>query len=526
MSIADNHETLLDAYASPNGAGGAYDKRTSYLLAGGHLSPLAAAAMYAASDVAQTVVDLPVREALREGWEIDIKNSDGEEEEGAGEAVMADLEDLRIHEVVADAARKARALGGAGIYLQSNDADPAKPWSPSSKLTGLLVLAPNELVALTEYVASPESPAFGLPAFYQLQPLGLVGAVVQRIHHSRVVRCAPSPLIRTEIQSRLGWGQSVLEPCASVIKDFEIAYSEAVGLIPDFAQGTISLVGLNRSLAETDGAGARAIATRFRLIDAARSLHRPLPLDAGDGASIPAETYERHPTPVAGLADVLDRAANRLSVATRIPVSVMLGQQPSGLGQTGDSSMRGFYDLVSTVQDGTVRPIIEGILQAYWGPREPAKWGIEFKPLWQPTEAEEAHTFLEKTQAWCALFDAGSVSADEVRAELAPSLPVADGPGPEIDAPAGAPVLVGGQTADIQATVLNGAQISSAVDIVTKVHAGQLAHESGVAMLVHFFQLSPEVASDVIGPKPAKPAIEPAPVAPGAPAAPKPEPAP
>jgi lambda family phage portal protein len=53
---------------------------------------------------------------------------------------------------------------------------------------------------------------------------------------------------------------------------------------------------------------------------------------------------------------------------------------------------------------------------------------------------------------------------------------------------------------NIQATAMNGAQVTSAVDIVTKVATGELPAESAVVMLVNFFQLNDSVARAMIEP--------------------------
>lgn len=65
-------------------------------------------------------------------------------------------------------------------------------------------------------------------------------------------------------------------------------------------------------------------------------------------------------------------------------------------------------------------------------------------------------------------------------------------------------------------TAMNGAQVTSAIQIVTLVAAGELPRESGVAMLVEFFSLAPERAERVMGSvgksfQPAKPEPQPGP---------------
>jgi hypothetical protein len=57
-----------------------------------------------------------------------------------------------------------------------------------------------------------------------------------------------------------------------------------------------------------------------------------------------------------------------------------------------------------------------------------------------------------------------------------------------------------GAPEDIQATALNGAQVQAAQGIVMSVAAGQLPRESGIGMLIEFFQLTPQAAEKVMGP--------------------------
>lgn len=57
-----------------------------------------------------------------------------------------------------------------------------------------------------------------------------------------------------------------------------------------------------------------------------------------------------------------------------------------------------------------------------------------------------------------------------------------------------------GAPEDIQATALNGAQVQSAEGIILKVATGQIPRESGIGMLIEFFQLTEQAAERVMGP--------------------------
>jgi hypothetical protein len=55
------------------------------------------------------------------------------------------------------------------------------------------------------------------------------------------------------------------------------------------------------------------------------------------------------------------------------------------------------------------------------------------------------------------------------------------------------------QAGALSDTALNGAQVQSALSIVQEVAAGHLPRDSGVAMLVGFFNLAPDEAESIMG---------------------------
>lgn len=64
------------------------------------------------------------------------------------------------------------------------------------------------------------------------------------------------------------------------------------------------------------------------------------------------------------------------------------------------------------------------------------------------------------------------------------------------------PVDVADTGGPIQDTALNGAQVTSAVSIVTSANRDEITREAAVAMLSEFFQIDPETAKNLVGEKP------------------------
>lgn len=140
--------------------------------------------------------------------------------------------------------------------------------------------------------------------------------------------------------------------------------------------------------------------------------------------------------------------------------------------------------LRSLVADGLMRPQdavaklqTEGVIP---DDLEPAAYLAEAQVAASDREAGQIRTAMAVAEA------ARALEVEPVAVDAAP----AGGPAP--DAAAGA--------ADALAdTALNGAQVEAAVGIVEKVALGQLPRESGIAMLVDFFQLDTARAERVMG---------------------------
>ncbi len=91
----------------------------------------------------------------------------------------------------------------------------------------------------------------------------------------------------------------------------------------------------------------------------------------------------------------------------------------------------------------------------------------------------------------------GELPAKEVRDDAYPPLRLVD---EQAQAPAAAPVVdPSAEPVPAAETALNGAQVTSAVEIVGEVAAGRLPRSTGVAMLQEFFNLDPARAERIMG---------------------------
>ena len=568
VSRADGWENLL------TGVGTARDKRSSLVPVPAPLSYADALSLYRATDTGARIVDIPAEEMTRVGWDLRIPN-----DHESAEAIGSKLDDLDAVNKIQDLVKKTRAFGGAIAIVGAQDGstDFSKPLNEKAiqDVQFLTVFDPSE-VSVRDYVGQLGDRDYGNPNSYSIHPKIMsagIGANLINVHASRVLLFRGPNISRLQMSANNSFGDSIFDLTWKVIADFDSSYSNAGALIQDFAQAVFKIKGLAEAVA---GDRSDLIKKRLEIMDLSRSVLRALALDA-DG-----EDFERKSTPISGLAELIDRFAIRLAAATRIPVTVLMGQSPAGLNATGASDIRIFYDFISSQQNSLIRKPLERLIRLIMlsksGPTkgvEPENWALEFRPLWQPSEQEQATTRQTMANADAIYMTNGVLSADEVRNarfagdrySVETAIEADDGADTEADklaeaegvtrgvdangdpievkpgetAPKGAPGMpapAGGGDVKVQDLAMNGAQVSSLIEIVRAYHAEEIPRESALAIVKTAFRLSDDEAAAIIGPENFQPKEPPAPVIgggfggpklpgqpkPGQPATPKPAP--
>lgn len=459
---ARTEETRWDGYISqPAGFGvTGRDKRLGFSWLTDEITPEEAQQIWRGSDLGSRIIELPVDEEFRQGWELQIADQDEPTTleagdvtppdvenprsdafgllgiDGAGmakksepptlpdsgdlqEDVTAYLNELGLEEAFRTARYFERAYGGSGVMLGVNDGqklDQPLDLDRVISLDFLTVLEPRELKPLY-YYTDPAQKKFGQVMIWQISVTAPGGAapgsngtqvtLVSEIHETRLVIFGGHRVTRRNITALAGWGDSVLVQVNPVLRDFSITWGAAGVLMTEFATPVMLLEGYGAATA-TDK--RQMLKNRLEATLLAKSTVNALILDA-------KEKFERQVTPVAGLADLLDRFMVRLASAARIPVTKLAGQSPAGLNATGDADVRNFYDEVKSSQVRRLRPAFERVIKIVFrvlGVDEPTTWSVIFKPLWQPTELEQAQARLTQAQVDQIYLQNGVVSAEEI----------------------------------------------------------------------------------------------------------------
>jgi hypothetical protein len=130
------------------------------------------------------------------------------------------------------------------------------------------------------------------------------------------------------------------------------------------------------------------------------------------------EEFERQPLQLAGVPDILNQAAFRISATAEVPTMVLFGQDPSGLNASGSASLRWWQDKMASKQENELGPKIEALasvlLISNGHPELVEELKVEFEPLYTLTALEEAQAFAATAGGCAALTTAQIFTPEEI----------------------------------------------------------------------------------------------------------------
>lgn len=468
-------------------------------------------ALYRFNPYAAMLVDKPGDEAVRKGWRLIVGDADAEEVAKEQERTE---KRLRLPAVIAEGLRWGRLYGGAiGVMVTDEDVDRSRVEGGRSswlrepmdldrvrKLHAIQLLACTSEAWPIEWETDFRSTEYGEPKIWQIQPnvmyggassnldggLGIEGTA--EVHRSRVLWFRGTVIPRLVRNRHQGVDDSVIERAWDSIQGITSADQAMAVLVHELKIDVIKLAKL--SAVATSDEGEQALHTRLKQIAQGKSLLNAIVI--GDD-----EDYSQHHSPVTGFAELHGKAESAYSAASGMGKAMVYGEPPSGLSTDGESHRDNWFRVVAAYQETYVRRLLEKayavILASEDGPTGgdvPEDWSLEFNPLDQPTTETRAKNLLTIAQAVNELVKLGVVGIDQANqlvVTLLTELDMTLATEEEVD-----------DTASAQVTALNGAQVQSAVDIVTRVVTGEITRQMASAMLQQFFSLTEEVADGIL----------------------------
>lgn len=390
-------------YNEVTGYGTARDK-TTYTQYGTarFLSPATLAALYHSHDLSARVVDVIPDEELRLPFCVEVEPEEDvelEEDEQSPEEkreykreakrltklVKKEFKRLDVRKHMLLGRKWGRCFGGAATILGADDGQSAsKPLDVRRvrQVDWLRTIDRRYLWPNTWYTSGAKNGEVETYILNDTHPQSSSSFV---IHESRLIIWPGVDTAQREKDRNFSWDLSILDRCWSVLKAFETLYKGVELLITDGPQAVYKV----KNLIEQIAAGEQeAVMTRFEIIDMMRSVLRAIVIDADGG-----EAFERQQVTYSGTPEILAQIQLRLSAAVQIPMIILFGQAPGGLGVTGENDLRWFFDRTASSRLNVLAPRIERLARLVLDVAgESGEIEVGFEPLWTPTAKEQAET--------------------------------------------------------------------------------------------------------------------------------------
>lgn len=456
-------------------------------------------ALWLDNGIARRIVSLLPNEATRKGWSVpDIGDED---------------ERLQIADRVREGMTWARLYGGAaGVLITEDDVPPAFRQRPEDWLMQPLDLRRVGRVEalhvfdafeaqVGEYDTELRSPTYRQPLWWHIY--GERGTL--RVHASRVLHFRGAKRPPSTRDHALFPDDPVLQSVYDEVQRLCSTMQGGATLAHEIRESVLTIADLDR-VAVSDQ--EQVLISRAAAMAKIKGL-------LGMILKRPGDTYENRSNPPTGFRELSGEAKSMLAGVVGWPSIVLFGEAPAGLSTDGSSGWQLMNRVASAYQEDN-RSLIERAYQVVYSAQDGPTGGIvpddhylTFLPLDEPGEKEKAETrklvadtdalYIDRGVLDPADIRAGRFGAEGFRLELG-DLGELDA-GPTFEEIEGA---IGGGTpppgADVQATALNGAQVQSALSIVSMVGARQLPRETGIASLQQFFSMSSAEAEHVMGP--------------------------
>lgn len=235
-----------------------------------------------------------------------------------------------------------------------------------------------------------------------------------KIHPERVVELAGNEMPDWRLVPMGGWwGDSVLQTCDEMLKDFGLAIGGIANLINDAKLDVIGIPDLAKSLSNQEY--ATRLIQRFQIANTSKSMINALLLDKN-------EDWKRIQTSFSALPEIMREYMTIAGGAGGVPVSRMMGQSPGrGLSNSstgGETDIRNYYDGITsnqeTVYTPALRPLDRAIVISATG-KDDDGVGYEWNALYEENPLEQAQTWLAKAQAFQIDVNAGLTNPEVLR---------------------------------------------------------------------------------------------------------------
>lgn len=347
-------------------------------------------------------VDAPIDDAVK-NWRSLLISDPAKKEEA--ELAMKGFE---VKDKVSTALKWARAYGGAVIIPIIDNENQAEPLDPAKISKDSL----RNLVVLDRYNVYPDvinrnilSANFGKPEFYTVVRNG------QLIHHTRVIRFDGVVSTLRELEIENYWGKSIFTRIYEPIRDAGVVSQSIADLIYESNVDVYKIKGLNEAIVHNNDA---LVKNRLQIAHSMKSFLNAIALDTDDD-------YDKKSNTFANLPDIDDRFVYKVSGATGIPVTRLIGREPAGLNATGESDENTYNDMLKGIQENDIRPALDRldpiVMASEFGKYD--EFEYIFNPIKIMTEKEQSEIDQKRAQTDAVYLAESVILESDVKAQLA-----------------------------------------------------------------------------------------------------------
>lgn len=299
--------------------------------------------VYVEHGIVQTMIDQPVDDAFRAGFEVKSAQLDGDDIE----QLMIYCKRNRVIHNIMQGSKWGRLYGGGAIIVLTNQ----NPQSPLSiKAIGPDTPLEFRSVDMWELYYDVQNTAGTLEVGHEMganlsEHYDYYG---QRVHHSRVFRIigkeAPS-FIKPRLR---GWGMSELERLVRSLNQYLKNQDVIFDLLDEAKVDVYRINGYNNAL--LNQTGTNEIAKRVQFANRLKSYNNAITMDAKD-------EYEQKQITFTGLAEVLLQIRQGIAADLKMPMTKLFGISAAGFN-SGEDDIENYNSMI----EGEIRQKVEWLV--------------------------------------------------------------------------------------------------------------------------------------------------------------------
>lgn len=295
------------------------------------------AEMYVEHGIVQTLVDQPVEDALRTGYEIKTKHLDADDIE----ELELFMEKNHVNKSISQGTKWSRLFGGGGVMVITEQ-DPITPLNPEELVEGSDVeFRPFDLWEMYDTQVNIQGEInMNRQEFYNYYGL--------KVHHSRVFIIKgkePPSFIRPRLR---GWGMSELERLVRSLNQYMKNQDVVFELLDEAKIDVYKVKGMNSALL-TDG-GTDSLSRRIMMANSIKNYLNAITMDSED-------EYEQKQMNFTGLGDMLTQIRQGVAADLKMPITKLFGVSAAGFN-SGEDDIENYNSMI----EGEVRAKIKFII--------------------------------------------------------------------------------------------------------------------------------------------------------------------